>query len=237
MRHLTGILPIVAAFSVAGCQREPDAAASVAPDPIVAAALGEELMTDPDLARQNRTNAAIAGGGPASAPIPPERRSAEAIAAARAEAARMAGGSLRRAPLPEPGAVAAAGETLALTANRALATGGERASCAGKLEYAFAWAARFPAAIPIYPRGHVQEAAGTDRDGCRLRIANFVTPVPVADLVDFYWSLAARAGLSLQHRMAGSDHVVAGSKGGAAFVVHVRERGGMTEADLVTNGL
>lgn len=239
MRHVRRLFPLLAALALAGCRQEPErsGAAGAPQDPVISAALGDELMTDPDLARQNQANAALSGGGPASALIPPEARSAEAVAAARAEAARLAGGVLRRAPAPAASTVAPASEALALTANRALAIGIDRRNCVATLDYAFAWAAKFPAAVPIYPRSHVQEAAGSDADGCRLRIARFASPAPPGDVVDFYWTLAGQAALAPRVRRAGGDQVISGGKGDSAFVAYLRERGGLTEVDLVTNGM
>ncbi|MBC2665818.1 hypothetical protein H7F51_09805 [Novosphingobium flavum] len=206
-------------------------------DPIVSAALDEQLMADPDLARINPRHAVVTPGGPPAVPIPPEDSSPEAIAAARAEAVRLVGAAPLHAPQPEPGAPSAAGMTAELTANSALAENGPGRGCARSLDYAFIWAARMPAVLPIYPRGHVQDAAGSDAAPCRLRVVTFRTPVPLGEVVDFYWTRGRRAGLSPRHRLAGEDHVVAGQKGAAAFVAYVRSRDLMTEVDLVTNGL
>lgn len=229
-------LPAMALALLAGCggtsgeERRPSA------DPVIESALNEEIMVDPDLARQNPRGAALSPGGPASAPIPPLDASAETIAAARAEAARLLGGSVRRAPDPVVGGISGAALTAELTANGALAQGSAGRGCVSGLDHAFGWAAKMPPAFPVYPRGHVQEAAGTDHAGCRLRVVNFLTPVPVADLVDFYWTRASTAGFAPRHRLQGDDHVIAGGRGEAAFVAYVRTRDTLTEVDLVTNG-
>ncbi len=55
------------------------------------------------------------------------------------------------------------------------------------------WANRLPAAFPVYPRGAVQEAAGTDDDACALRVVNFQTGVSLDDVIDFYFSSARKA--------------------------------------------
>ena len=69
--------------------------------------------------------------------------------------------------------------------------------CAGMVEYTAAWAAKLPDAFPVYPRGAVQEAAGTDAGGCALRVVNFQTPVPVSEVMDFYFTRAAAAKASM----------------------------------------
>ena len=103
-RHSPLILALGAALLLAGCgSKKADDADPSESDPALTGALGDQIMVDPDLARQNPHNAALTGGGPASAAIPPEDTSAEAIAAARAEAARLAGGTLQHASPPQSG--------------------------------------------------------------------------------------------------------------------------------------
>lgn len=228
------LIPLVVVLTMlAGCDGHKDAQPAQDKDPAVAGALGDEIMVDPDLARQNPHNAALTAGGPASAPIPPENRSPEAVAAAKADAAKLIGGALQHAPDAAPAGGSGAGHTAAQTAAIAL---GKNNACAAKVEYTMAWAAKMPPAFPVYPRGHVQEAAGTDADGCNLRVASFVTPVPLSDVADFYWTRARTGGFTAQHRMDGSDHVIDGTRGAAAYVVYLRSANGLTEVDLVTNG-
>lgn len=219
---------------IGGCGAEPVQQTRAPDDPVVAAALSDQLMVDPALAGQNPRNAALTGGGPATAPIPPEDRSAETIAAARAEALHLAGGAIVRAG-KAVGTAPGAGETALEAAAAALGGDAAARSCVGKLGYGFIWAARMPAAVPIYPRGHVQEAAGSDLAACTVRAVNFRSAVAPAEIVDFYWTRARSAGLSPVHRMAGETHVIsAGGKGG--FTAWVRSRDGLAEVDLVTTG-
>lgn len=231
------LVPLVLLVTlVAACEQKQRASASADLDPAVALALGDEIMVDPDLAGQNPPAGALTGGQPASAPIPPEDRSPEAIAAAKAEAARLVGGAFQHAPDPVQGGPSGAGETAALTATGALTDLGTGRDCAEKVDYTTAWAARLPAPFPVYPRGHVQEAAGTDKDGCRLRVVNYLTPVALDDVVDFYWTRARIAGFGAEHRVEGGDHVIGGRRGAVAYVVYVRSRDGLSEVDLVTTG-
>lgn len=240
-------IPLLLSCSLllAGCgddkvkQAEADAS-----DPALTGALADQIMVDPDLVNQNRGNAAVGGGGPASAEIPPIERTAEAVAAAKAEAAKLVGGAMESAPAPATGGAGNDGGPgddglAAVTAGQAAATvggaGGVR--CADKVEYSAGWAAKLPAAFPVYPRGHVQEAAGTDKDGCHLRVVNYLTPVPVADVVNFYYTRARSAGFEVEHRLDGKDHVVGGSSGTAAYVVYVRSApGGLTDVDIIAQG-
>jgi len=232
---------LIAPLVLAGCERSSDEPRAQVTDPAIAGALADEIMIDPDLVRQQGRNSALGGGGPAQAQVPPEDAGPDAAAAARAEAEQLAG-RIEQAPAPKTGGSSGAGATAALTANGALAETGSAKDCVAGLEYSAVWAARLPAALPVYPRGHVQEAAGTDKPGCRLRVVNYLTPVSVDDVVNFYWTRARAAGLAPLHRSEGTDRVIGGGaksgvkSGQAAFVAYVRERGGITEVDLVTNG-
>lgn len=227
-----------AALLLSGCGSRKDAEAHEgADDPALAGALGDQIMVDPDLAAQNRGDAAIVGGGPASGELPPHARTPEAIAAARAEAARLAGGTLQPAPAAETG-LAADVASAATAAEMALAVpAASGTNCARKVGYTATWATRLPAAFPVYPRAAVQEAAGTDRDGCSLRVVNFLTPVDVKDVIDFYNTRALSAGYSVEHRIEKADHVLGGTKGAGAYLVYARRRADrLTEVDLVVNG-
>lgn len=223
--------------ALAGCSAEKTPQERGEQDPAVSAALNEQLMTDPDLARINPENRVLTGGGPATARIPLEDRSPDAIARGRADAAALLGRAAMPAPPPvAPPLPALPRDTPALAAAAALGPAGR--SCIARLEYGFIWAARMPAAVPVYPRGHAQDAAGTDRDGCALRAMRFVTPVPADEVVAFYWSVTRRAGLVPEHRLAGSDHVVIGRKGAAVATAFIRARDDrLTEVDLVASGL
>ena len=129
----------------------------------------------------------------------------------------------REAPGPLPAPLVAA----------ARAAGG----CAERAENTARWAARLPQPFPVYPRGAVQEAAGTDAAGCALRVVSFVTPVPLGEVLDFYFTRARDAGFSAQRVLQDGDDVLAGVKGGASYVVYARRLpSGTTEVDLVTSG-
>lgn len=206
-----------------------------ASDPVLKDALGDQIMVDPDLASQNAGAAGLQANGPASTALPPEDRSPEAIASARADAAKMVGGAIQPAPAPEAGA--AAGPDAVDPVRLAALSQAGNVNCAEKAGYSAAWAARLPAVLAIYPRGHVVEAAGTDADGCRLRVVNYVTPVPPKDVIDFYFTRLSSAGFAARHTTEGKDAVLTGRKDAAAYVIYTRVlANGLTEVDLVANG-
>jgi hypothetical protein len=207
-------------------------------DPALRGALGEQIMVDPDLIGQNRANSA-ASLRSQDGSLPTVDSGPQAVAAARAEALRQVGGpgKMRKAPegrevagrLPEGAALTAAA--------RAAAAPGGRGQCAERVHYTMQWAARLPAAFPVYPHGAVQEAAGTDTGGCSLRVVNFVTPVPLGEVMDFYFTRALAAGFSAERILQDGDDVLAGTRGNASYVVYARRMpGGNTEVDLVIGG-
>lgn len=235
MPRLPIILSLVLTLAACGDEAKPDPKAER--DSAVAAALDDPIMADPDLASQNRGNTALSGGGPAMAEVPPDLRTPEEAERAKQAAEELFGGRIEPAPaaaqtLPESRLARAV--TMEGVA-QALALGG--AACPAKLDYGFIWAARLPAALPIYPRGHTRVAVGTDDSACRARVVRFASPVSVADLTDFYFASASKSGLSPQRRREGADEVVAGTKGKASFAVYIRtSKDGLSEVDLAVSG-
>ena len=138
--------------------------------------------------------------------------------------------------LPEPREVVGeipATASLSAAARARLVPGA--ADCADRVEYTAAWAARMPRALPVYPRGATQEAAGTDATGCALRVVNFLTPVPLEDVLAFYFTRARAAGYSARYVLRDGDSILDGAKGKARYAVFARKReDGLTEVDLVT---
>ncbi len=233
-RILLPILPLIALSACGGGKQD---AAKNDGDPEVAAAVHDPIMADPDLTGQSRNDTALSGGEPPSAGLPPFKRSQDEIDAAREAAEQANGGPIPAAPAPSASDAAApfaAGDTAAGIAASLPAL----RPCARQLSYSAAWAARLPQALPVYPRAHVQQVAGSDAAGCKLRVVGFVTPVAVQDVVDFYHARARAIALAPLHVQRGSDEVVQGSRSGASFALYVRKRpDGLTEADLITAGL
>lgn len=235
VRFMSAGLAGLALFVLSGCgDKAAQGDERADRDPAITGALGDQIMVDPDLVGQNEANSGISGMAALGVEIPVEDRGPEAIAAAKAEAARLAGGMVRAAPV----ALSGGSEALA----HAAVTAGEAAraldpGCAGQVEYGFGWAARLPAAFAVYPRAATQEAAGTDARGCGLRVVNFQTPVLAGDVIDYYATRLQAAGFRIQHRLDGSDDVLKGRKSGSAFEIRARKLdGGMTEVDLVVKG-
>jgi hypothetical protein len=70
-----------------------------------------------------------------------------------------------------------------------------------------------------------------------MSVVNFVTPVAVKDVIDFYYTRVRKAGFSADYRMEGADHVLGGRNAGKAYVLYARKLdNGLTEVDLVSSG-
>lgn len=225
---ISPVLPaLLAPLLLAGCGQ--DSVPDRPQDPAIAAALADPLMTDMDLASQNRSEDALSGIGLPDGSLPPLDHEPSDISAARDEALRLAGGALKQAPRIEAAQSARiAASTPAQLAARAGFAGG---ACGGALQYGAIWAARLPAGLDIYPRGHVIDAAGADRQGCALRVVRYVSPVPVADIADFHFTRLEGASV----RGEGGRVVLSGKRPGFAYAIRISRRADKaSEVELVS---
>jgi hypothetical protein len=226
------------ALLLAACGDKDEPATPAADDPAMAGALGGQVLTDPDLAGENGANRA-ASLPSANGAVPAADMSPEALAAARGAALKLVGGpgAMKKAPEAREGKGPGAADSQLTAAARAATGPNGKNGCSEKVTYTAAWAAKLPGAFPVYPRGAVQEAAGTDDGGCHLRVVNFISPVPVAEMIDFYYTRASAAGFSARHLRDGSDDMLSWTKGAASYVVMARDLpNGGSSVDLVTNG-
>ena len=199
-------------------------------DPAVKGALGDPIVVDPQLVGQSNRNAVRSTPRPADGALPVLPADA---AKAQADAVRRAGGKLLTAPAATAGAALDSTVTLG-----AVARGSGNAGCARKLVYGPEWAQRLPEAFGLYPGAQLTEAAGADRDGCTLRSASFVTAAPKQGVMDFYYTLARRAGYDGEHKVMGGDHVLGGNRaadGAAYFILLTDAPGGRTSVDIIAD--
>ena len=240
--RLPALLALLAAL--AGCDRAADApdelarldreladANGLGRDPVVAAALEDQILVDPGLIQQSNADAIR----------PPNRPDGGAVApvdiAARPETApppNLTPTPATKADCPE---CRARGGALTLGALAERQRDGRTAGCAGRIGYSAGWANRLPPAAALYPDARVIEAAGTDAGGCSLRIVTFRSSAPLARVADWYGTTGRRAGYSAEHRVDDAVHVVGGTRGEAAYLAYLRARAdGGTDVDVIANG-
>jgi hypothetical protein len=109
--------------------------------------------------------------------------------------------------------------------------------CSSDVHYSAQWVNRL-GDLPVYPDGHVSEAAGSNRAGCALRIVSFTTTAPADRVIDWYYTQAAKAGYDGEQQSDGSERVLGGTraKDGGAYLVFVDPTGdGGSSVDLVVN--
>ncbi len=240
--HVTRIIASLALLAtLAGCGKQPASQQDLdsldkeltqgnaaGRDPALSASLADQIMVDPALTQGSNANAVRPPNRPDPRAVPP-------VDIAKTNDA-VDPKTLRKAPAPSadcPECRARSGEmTLGALAQKQGGQGG----CAARVAYSAGWANRLPAAIPLYPDARVIEAAGADRNGCSLRVVTFASTAPLDRVLDWYHTRATGGGYSAEHKVDGTQHVLAGTRGDAAYVVYARPRaGGGTEVDLVAN--
>ncbi len=213
---------LAAACAPAGKREAADDAALIARDPVIARALGDPLMTDPDLASRNEANAAI---GFVDSHALPVLAGGTAAAQAAREAMRIA--LLEGGPLPDlpPAGLGKGGPPLGPASAPAdlLAAVGAPSACTAGLREDFLLAADLPPAAAIPPRAMVVQAGGAEAGGCGVRIVRYLTPASRTDVLHFHHVSATRAGLVVtRHAEPGESLAGLGEKG-ERLAVHVRE--------------
>ena len=224
----------VALASCGGAQEAADPLADV--DPSVGRALNDQLLTDPDLTSVNEANAALTRSGDNS--LPRDVDNPEAIRAAQDRATELLGGTRSVPDLPAAVALEPEPDESPFVVLEDTAQGVPGASrCMAGTRYGAVWAARLPKIIPIYPRGTLTEAFGSDIGGCRLRAVRFRSPVPAEDIARYYLGRGRSAGYSVIYAANETGWQVSGKKGAAHFLV--RSRPSVLEhqeIDLITFG-
>jgi len=232
------ILPMLS-LGLASCADSAEEArrdeALIARDPVIARALHDPLMTDPDLASRNEANAAI--GFPDSNALPVIAASPEDALSAR-EALRlelMEAGLIPVLPAaPESDDSTPSPPPLGPMTRSAdlIAAVGAPAACAAKLREDFAIAANLPAPAAIPQGGMVVQAGGADVAGCALRIIRYQSAAPAEDVLHYHYACAVRSGLTAKR--LGATVIAASGKGGERLTVHVRDAAhGLTGVTLV----
>lgn len=142
-------------------------------------------------------------------------------------------GDLLHAPAPTP---AAADDPLATLRQDSAARRGT--ACGGALAYDLAWAKRLPVVFDVYPDARVTRAAGSEKGDCRMRLVAFTSEADVGRILDWYHTIAIRAGYSSEHQTRGAEHILGGANerdGGAFYLVAAPLEGGGSDVALIAN--
>ncbi len=242
LRPLTWTL--FAALVLSGCGKTPEEeaalaaldnsltqanGASSASDPALQSALKDQIMVDPALVQQANADTLRPPAQPESGAVPPD----DIAAAARKPSGPEA---LRSAPPPSGECRQCAAARRTLTLGALAQAQGRQGKCATSVAYSTSWANRLPREVPLYPDARVAEAAGADGDGCALRVVSFASAAPMQRLLDWYYTKTTNAGFSAERGADGAEHILAGTKKGAAFMIIFRNRkGGGTDVDLMAD--
>ncbi len=238
LRAIPLVLSSVALTVLVGCDAtsdvgDEDAAASVlSQDPLVARALGDPLMVDPDLSWRTEANAAITFQD--GHPLPPfEARSdaaSRAVEAARVEL--LSGGPIPSLPLEAGGEGAPALGGLQ-TAGAILQALDARPDCIDRMDARLDWSTQLPETSSIMPHGMVRQAAGVDTGNCVIRVVRYLTPASMDDVLEYHFAKVDRARFRVD-RFASPEPQLRADRRDQAIAVHVREGpGGMTAVDVI----
>lgn len=201
-------------------------------DPAFRAAIEGPIATDPDLREDANRDAVRPADKPLTGAVPAKLSLKEA----KAQALKLAGGKLMRTPATTRN-VTSTKEPVTLGG---LAEQKQRSRKCGTrpIEYAMRWAARMPEDFPIYPGGNVSEAAGADNPPCNIRAVSFTTPVAPDAVMDFYTTMAKRAGYTVEHIEENGGNVLGGTRDrdeGAYYLSFKPAANGGTAVDMIAN--
>lgn len=234
--HRASIIPLLC-LGLAACaddsNRTSAEAALIARDPVVARALHDPLMTDPDLASRNDANAALGFVDSHALPViaAPGGDAMDARELLRLEL-------LETGPIPDlPLAQQAAGRRsigpLSSPADLLGAVGAPGA-CAARLREDFALAATLPRAAAIPKLAMVVQAGGADVAPCRIRIIRYTIAAASNDVLHYHYVQSGRAGLIPQHFGTPAPSIAAAGQSGEQLAVHVRPAAhGLTGVTLI----
>jgi hypothetical protein len=221
MRCCLSALPLALCLVACGSGTDQAAAdaALIAQDPVIARALDDLLMNDPDLASRNEANAAFGFVDSNALPVlkgdsgaAREAMRIELLEGGPLPELRVAGDTPGGAPL---GPMSGPGELLAAV--------GALDRCAAALKEDFAIAADLPAAATLPPRAMVVQAGGADGAGCGLRVVRYLSAAPAEDVLLYHAVRASRMGLETRRFVEPSASLVASGTGAERVAVHVRQ--------------
>jgi hypothetical protein len=132
-----------------------------------------------------------------------------------------------QAPIPiDPNAPdgAGSGQTLgSLAEQQARLSKDKFNGCMLDVKYSMDFANRLPTDLPLYPRAR------------RLRAVTYSSSAAPKAMIDYYLTIARRAGFTASHSSEGNEDLVSGTRDGAAFYAIIQPAGAGSSVDLVAN--
>ena len=180
-------------------------------DPALAVALEEPIMVDPNLTSQSNEDSIRPPAQPFQAPVPLDPNAPDA---------------------------SGSGQTLgSLAEQQARLSKDKFNGCQLDVQYSMDFANRLSADLPLYPKARVAEAAGSDTANCKLRAVTYASSAAPKAMIDYYLTVARRAGFSAAHSNDGKDDLVSGTRDrdSAAFYAVIQPAGAGSSVDLVAN--
>ena len=204
----------------------------VSQDPLLARALNDPLMVDPDLSWRSEANAAVAIRDGHPLPLFAAREDAATRAREAARGELLEGGQIPAVPMSAGGngSPQLGGFTTATQIVEALDA---RTDCAGDLDGQLVWSTRMPETSSIMPHGMVQQAAGVDQGNCVVRVVRYLTAANASDVLEYHYAKADRARFRIE-RFDTPEIQLRAERRDQELAVHVREGpGGLTEVDVI----
>jgi outer membrane murein-binding lipoprotein Lpp len=180
-------------------------------DPALSAALEDQIMVDPKLATQSNEDSIRPPNEPFQAPIPVDPNAPDGSGTS---------------------------QTLGSLAERqAILSKDKFNGCLLDVQYSMDFVNRLPSDLPLYPGARLIEAAGSDARNCRLRAVSYSTAASPKAIIDYYLTIARRAGYTASHNSDSKEEMVNGSRerDGAAFYTIIQAAGAGSSVDLVVN--
>ncbi len=202
-------------------------------DPVMARALHDPLMSDPDLARRSEANAVLSYTDWGALPVLEAGQEAAREAREAALGELLAGGKIAALPPIEAASSRASIGELTDPAP-ILSAAGAPAGCLAGLREGFEWAANLPLPAAIMPLGMAEKAAGSDGAGCEVRLVRYLTAASIEDSLVYHHTLASRAGWKITRHAEPEAILAASGTANERLQVYLRAgQGGMNAIDLV----
>ena len=209
-------------------------------DPVLARALNDPLMTDPDLAHRTHANAAITIGFDHALPVISYSEETAKRAREEARLQLLEAGAISELPAPQAdGALNSFAQVwdapgvLRSADLPARCIGDESSDLASRMTGDFALAADLPEAAQIMPHGMVQVSASVMEKGCEARLIRYVTPAAIDDVLQYHFNMAERSRLAPRYFKA-PEPIIKAVRGSGNLEVHARQGArGLTQVDLV----